>query len=67
MTTKPVLAITMGDPAGVGPEVCLHFLANAELAKSCTPVVSGDAEVMRACAKKTALPFAAPIIAANDW
>jgi 4-hydroxythreonine-4-phosphate dehydrogenase len=67
MTTKPVLAITMGDPAGVGPEVCLQLLANAELAKSCTPVVFGDAEVMRACAKQAALPFSAPIIAANDW
>jgi 4-hydroxythreonine-4-phosphate dehydrogenase len=67
MTTKPVLAITMGDPAGVGPEVCLQLLANAELAKSCTPVVFGDAEVMRACAKQAALPFSAPIIPANDW
>ena len=67
MNAKPVLAITMGDQAGVGAEVCLQLLANAELAKSCTPVVFGDSEVMRACAKQTALPFAAPIIAAKDW
>ena len=29
--SKPLIAITMGDPAGVGPEVCLQLLANAEV------------------------------------
>lgn len=64
---KPTIAITMGDPAGVGPEVCLHLLANADLARLCTPVVFGDAAVLRACALKTGLPFAAPVIAAEAW
>ncbi|MBM3877875.1 MAG: 4-hydroxythreonine-4-phosphate dehydrogenase PdxA [Verrucomicrobia bacterium] len=57
----------MGDPAGVGPEVCLHLLANADLARLCTPVVFGDAAVLRACAAKAGLPFAAPVIAAEAW
>lgn len=65
--TRPRLAITMGDPAGVGPEVCLHLLANEEIARICTPVVFGDAVVLRACATKTGLPFHAPMLAPAEW
>jgi 4-hydroxythreonine-4-phosphate dehydrogenase len=57
----------MGDPAGVGPEVCLHLLANAELARRCTPVVFGDADVLRACAARSGLPFHAPCLPAVSW
>ena len=28
----PKIAVTMGDPAGIGPEVCLHLLQNKEVA-----------------------------------
>ena len=63
----PRLAITMGDPAGVGPEVCLHLLANAEIAALCTPVIFGDAAVLRACATKAQLTFAAPVITPAEW
>ena len=59
---KPVIAITMGDPAGVGPEVCLRALASDEIARICTPVIFGDASVLRACAVKTGLPFGTPAI-----
>jgi len=47
----------MGDPAGIGPEICLRLLANAELARICTPVVFGDAGVLQRVAEKLALPF----------
>jgi len=57
----------MGDPAGVGPEVCLRLLAEADLAKICAPIIFGDASVLRACAAKTGLPFRAPVLAAVDW
>ena len=56
----------MGDPAGVGPEVCLHALASAEVASLCTPIVFGDAAVLRACAERTKLPAPARIIADAD-
>jgi 4-hydroxythreonine-4-phosphate dehydrogenase len=65
--SRPRIAVTMGDPAGVGPEVCLHLLANAELAQLCTPVVFGDAEVLRACAARSGLPFHAPCLPAASW
>ena len=48
----------MGDPAGVGPEICLHLLADTEAAALCRPVVFGDAAVLRACGEKLGLPLA---------
>ena len=51
----PTIAITMGDPAGVGPEICLRALADPALREVCTPVVYGDAEVLVACAARTGL------------
>jgi len=44
MTRKlPLLAITMGDPAGVGPEVIAKALDRPEVWDVCRPVVVGDA------------------------
>jgi 4-hydroxythreonine-4-phosphate dehydrogenase len=44
---RPIIVITMGDPAGIGPEVIMKSLAHAELYQRCRPVVSGDAERLR--------------------
>jgi len=44
----PVLGITMGDPAGVGPEIIAKALAQPAVASSCKPVVIGDRSVMTA-------------------
>jgi len=44
----PVLGITMGDPAGVGPEIIAKALAQPVVASSCKPVVIGDRSVMTA-------------------
>jgi 4-phospho-D-threonate 3-dehydrogenase / 4-phospho-D-erythronate 3-dehydrogenase len=43
----PRIAITMGDAAGVGPEVIVKSLAHAELYETCRPVVIGDATRLR--------------------
>ncbi len=53
----PRITITMGDPAGVGPELCLHALANAELRTICRPVIFGDVVVLRRVAEVCGLPF----------
>lgn len=50
---KPIIAITMGDPAGVGPEVCLHALNHPEICGECTPVVFGDAAILARVATAT--------------
>ena len=57
----------MGDPAGVGPELCLRALASTELAGVCVPVVFGDAAVLQAAA--TATKQAAPrrVVALAEW
>ncbi len=47
MNTKPILAITMGDPAGIGPEIVAKALSHPETYEKCRPIVSGDAEVFR--------------------
>jgi len=43
---KPILAITMGDPAGIGPEIVVKALAHKEIYEICTPVVIGDYEAL---------------------
>ncbi|MFM8469936.1 MAG: 4-hydroxythreonine-4-phosphate dehydrogenase PdxA [Limisphaerales bacterium] len=63
----PRIAVTMGDPAGVGPEICLRLLNNTDLARECVPIVFGDAVVLRRVAQKLEIPFAAPVLASADW
>jgi 4-phospho-D-threonate 3-dehydrogenase / 4-phospho-D-erythronate 3-dehydrogenase len=48
---RPVIAVTMGDPAGVGPEVVVKALATAEVRAMCRPVVIGDAARLRLAAQ----------------
>ena len=40
--SRPVIAITMGDAAGVGAEIIVKSLAHAELYETCRPLVIGD-------------------------
>jgi 4-hydroxythreonine-4-phosphate dehydrogenase len=44
--SRPLLAITMGDPAGVGPEVTARALDRPEVWEACRPLVVGDAPCM---------------------
>ena len=39
---RPRIAITMGDPAGVGPEIIMKALAHADVYQRCRPIVVGD-------------------------
>jgi 4-phospho-D-threonate 3-dehydrogenase / 4-phospho-D-erythronate 3-dehydrogenase len=60
----PRLAITMGDPAGIGPEIILKALMHAEVGRLCRPVVYGDVDWMRATAEALRLPV--HIVASTD-
>jgi 4-hydroxythreonine-4-phosphate dehydrogenase len=42
MTIRPVIAMTMGDAAGIGPEVIMKSLAHADIYDLCRPLVIGD-------------------------
>ena len=43
---KPILGITMGDPAGSGPEIVVKALALKEVSAVCRPLVIGDGTCM---------------------
>jgi len=43
---RPRVAITMGDAAGIGPEIIVKTLADGRVADVCVPVVLGDARVL---------------------
>jgi 4-phospho-D-threonate 3-dehydrogenase / 4-phospho-D-erythronate 3-dehydrogenase len=45
--TLPLLAITMGDPAGTGPEIITKALASREIESLCRAIVVGDAATLR--------------------
>jgi 4-hydroxythreonine-4-phosphate dehydrogenase len=44
---RPVIAITMGDAAGVGPEIIMKMLVHSDVYERCRPVVIGDAKRLR--------------------
>lgn len=51
------IAITMGDPAGVGPEIIVKALSHVEIYQSCMPVVIGDAAALTDAVKFCNLPI----------
>jgi 4-hydroxythreonine-4-phosphate dehydrogenase len=42
----PRVGITMGDPAGIGPEVVLKAVAEDEIRSICIPIIIGDAQLL---------------------
>jgi 4-hydroxythreonine-4-phosphate dehydrogenase len=51
----PVIAVTMGDPAGVGPEVIVKALADPEVAALASWISLGDPEVLAEAERLTGL------------
>ena len=45
--SQPVIAITMGDAAGVGPEIIIKALAHREVYERCKPLIIGDVSRLR--------------------
>jgi 4-hydroxythreonine-4-phosphate dehydrogenase len=43
---RPLVAVTMGDPAGIGPEICARALADASVRAQARCAVYGDARAM---------------------
>src|SRR5210317_923923 len=44
---KPKIGISMGDPAGIGPEIIIKTLALKDVYECCSPMVVGDAQTMQ--------------------
>ena len=51
MSDRPFVAITMGDPAGIGAEVTVKALREASVYDKCRPFVVGNADAMRAASE----------------
>ena len=64
---KPVIAVSMGDPAGVGPEVCLQLLANESVRAIATPVIFGDARLLFRCAQQAGLEVPKRVVSETEW
>jgi 4-phospho-D-threonate 3-dehydrogenase / 4-phospho-D-erythronate 3-dehydrogenase len=47
MKYKPVIGITMGDPASIGPEIAIKALLDETIHEICRPVLVGDAGVFK--------------------
>lgn len=56
-TNKPVIGITMGDAAGIGPEIVLRSLLDAEIRSAFRCVIVGDGTILREMAASHVLPI----------
>ena len=52
MFDKPIIGITMGDPASIGPEIAVKALLNSEIYDICKPLLIGDADVFNDIIKR---------------
>jgi 4-hydroxythreonine-4-phosphate dehydrogenase len=61
--TMKKLAITMGDPGGIGPEIVIRAIASEDIRGLCSAVVIGDRCVMEEAMRLVDLPLRLKIIA----
>ncbi len=54
---RPVIGISMGDPAGIGPEILVKALNNPRIHTMCKPVVIGDAAILKKAMKFLSVPL----------
>ena len=54
---KPVIAITIGDPAGIGPEIVVRALAHEAIYQNARPIVIGDRTALDDAVKHCELPL----------
>lgn len=53
---KPIIGITMGDPASIGPELCLRALADEQLYQTCSPIIVGDSCILERAMQIPGMP-----------
>ena len=46
MNERPIIGVTMGDPASIGPEITVKAFGREEIYKKCRPIVIGDAVML---------------------
>ncbi len=63
MNASPRIAISLGDPGGIGPEITARVLSDGDLAARCTPIVYGSKDVWDRACRLVGVPD--PLIAAS--
>ncbi len=56
MKLRPLLAITLGDPAGIGPEIIVKALQDHRIYEFCRPLVIGDRRILARAASWLQIP-----------
>jgi len=59
---RPRLVLTMGDPAGVGPEVALKVLADTSVSRDCDLTIAADPAVLGQWARELSVPLPASVL-----
>ncbi|MBN1567700.1 MAG: 4-hydroxythreonine-4-phosphate dehydrogenase PdxA [Acidobacteria bacterium] len=62
----PQIGITIGDPAGIGPEISLHAAQDPLFAGVCRMVLFGGWDLLRSCAGDLGLPFQLERVSIED-
>lgn len=63
---KPLLALTMGDPAGIGPEVIVKAVARGAVGKIARPICIGSVSVMERTVRSLNLPLRIVPVAGHE-
>ncbi len=63
---KPIIAIPMGDPAGIGPEIVVKALANEEVQSKARCIVVGDQRILQNALKFTGIKLTLNILQNPD-
>lgn len=67
MSNRPVVALTMGDPAGIGPELCLTVVNEPSVTDECLPLIFGDAGILRRVGDACSLALPERVITLEEW
>jgi len=61
--SRPLLAITLGDPAGIGPEVVIGALSRRSVRAACRPLIVCDLRILQRAAALLGKPLSVQVIA----
>ena len=61
-TGRPRLVLTMGDPAGVGPEIALKTIADTSITCDCDLTIAADPAVLEHWARRLSVPLPASVL-----
>ncbi len=65
--SRPVIAVTMGDPCGIGPEIIARSLADESVWESSVPVIVGDGAVMARAVALTGVDMPIIPVQPDTW